>query len=514
MQIYSKLLLEFKNYLGNELKGAPTRNFENVFYINKARVRDIAFFFGEKSVNLKNILINDFENKYEVIYEYFGEYIPDNQYLFVITEVDKDSNEIDSVRVAYPQVENYEDEISKRYGIKFLYFKEELEESLYNFPVKLFPAHSAKNILSQGVFNRIHLTDNYFHFNLDKNIIKSVNFKTGWLYRGIIPLMKYKNWDKENLKLVEKICSTSSFHHSLAYSLAMESIINVSVSNRVKMIRTIYCELERITNHILWFANLMYLTYHFKEYYNLLNKVLYFLNFLEKELGTRYFEELNYIGYVKDIPWYSLNDLQEAVDEIYSSSFKILYNRIYNSNLKNRFKGLSTLLEESVLESGITGPNIRASGHIYDIRYFSPYNSYLDEDIIDKWEVVTFNGGDAYSRIQVRLWELKNSVSIIKGAIDYLKNDTAKMEVIDLANVKLIADEIGISVVEAPQGELVYILKTSDRPGKDNLGSVSIQTPSMNNFFALKNFILPNCDIKDFPLIVHSMDLCFNCIDL
>lgn len=45
MQIYSNLLLEFKNYLGNELKGAPTRNFENVFYINKARVRDIAFFF-------------------------------------------------------------------------------------------------------------------------------------------------------------------------------------------------------------------------------------------------------------------------------------------------------------------------------------------------------------------------------------------------------------------------------------------------------------------------------------
>lgn len=514
MQIYTNLLKEFKNYLGNELKDQPTRNFENVFYINKSRVRDIAFFFGEKSVNLKNILINDFKNKYEVIYEYFNEYIPDNQYLFVFTEVDKDSNEIDSVRVAYPQVESYEDEISKRYGIKFLYFKEELEEILPNLPIKLFPAHSAKNILSQGVFNRIHLTDNYFHFNLDKNIIESVNFKTGWLYRGIIPLLKYKNWGKENLQLIEKICSTSSFHHSLAYSLAMESIINVSVSNRVKMIRTIYCEIERIINHIFWFVNLMYLTYYFKEYHNLLNKVLDFLSFLEKELGTRYFEELNYIGYVKDISWHSLEDLREAIEEIDSSLFEILHNRIYNSNLKKRFKDLGTLIEENVPESGITGPNIRAAGQIYDVRYFSPYNSYLDEDIIAKWEVVTFNGGDAYSRIQVRLWELKNSVSIIKGAIDYLKNNTEKIEVIDLANIKLYADEIGISVVEAPQGELVYILKTSNRPGKDNLGSVSIQTPSMNNFFALKNFILPNCDIKDFPLIVHSMDLCFNCIDL
>ncbi len=514
MQIYTGLVREFKNYFGTELKDTPTRGFANIFYINKSRVRDIAFFFSEKSVNLKNILINDFKSNYEVIYEYFNEYIPDNQYLFVITEVDKDSNEIDSVRVAYPQVESYEDEISKRYGIKFLYFKEELEESLYNLPVKLFPAHSAKNILAQGVFNRIHHINNYFHCNLEKNIIKSVNFKTGWLYRGIIPLLKYKNWGKENLALVEKICSTSSFHHSLAYSLAMESIINISVSNRVKMIRTIYCELERITNHIFWFVNLMYLTYSFKEYHTLLKKVLYFLNFLEKELGIRYFEELNYIGYVKDILWYSLEDLRETVEEIYSSSFKNIYNSIYNSTLKKQFKGLSTLLEENVLESGITGPNVRASGHIYDVRYFSPYNSYLDEDIIDKWEVVTFNGGDAYSRIQVRLWELKNSVSIIKGAIDYLKNDTTKIEVLDFANIKLIADKIGISVVEAPQGELVYIVKTSDLPGKNNLGSVSIQTPSMNNFFALKNFILPNCDIKDFPLIVHSMDLCFNCIDL
>jgi len=217
---------------------------------------------------------------------------------------------------------------------------------------------------------------------------------------------------------------------------------------------------------------------------------------------------------VKDISWHSLEDLREAIEEIDSSLFEILHNRIYNSNLKKRFKDLGTLIEENVPESGITGPNIRAAGQIYDVRYFSPYNSYLDEDIIGKWEVVTFNGGDAYSRIQVRLWELKNSVSIIKGAIDYLKNNTEKIEVIDLANIKLYADEIGISVVEAPQGELVYILKTSDRPGKDNLGSVSIQTPSMNNFFALKNFILPNCDLKDFPLIVHSMDLCFNCIDL
>ena len=514
MQVNTSLLKEFKNYFGKELRHRPNRDFSNVFYINKSRVRDIAFFLDEKSINLKNILINDFKNNYEVIYEYFSEYIPDNRYLFVITEVDKASNEIDSIRVIYPYVECYEDEITKRYGINFLYFKEELEESLFSYPAELFSVHFPKNILRQGVFNRIHLVNNYFHFNLENKIIKSVDFKTGWLYRGITPLLKYKNWAYENLQLLEKICSTSSFHHSLAYSLAIESILNISVSNRVKMIRTIYCELERMINHIQWFANLMYLTYYFKEYNNLLNKSLELHKLIEEVLGIGYFEKLNYIGYVKDLPLHFLDDLPITIEGIYSSIFEILNNRIYSSHLKKRFTGLGALSVESALESGVTGPNIRASGQNYDVRYYYSYNSYLDKDIIENWEVVSFNDGDAYSRIQVRFSELKNSVSIIKRAVDYLQSDETKIDIYDLSNIKLDANEIGISIVEAPQGELVYFIKTDDRPGKESLGSVSIQTPTMNNLFALKNFILPNSNIKDFPLLVHSMDLCFNCLDL
>ncbi len=514
MQVNTDLLKEFKNYFGKELRHKPNRDFNNVYHINKSRVRDVAFFLDEKSINLKNILINDFENNYEVVYEYFGKYIPDNQYLFVITEVDKASNEIDSVRVVYPYVECYEDEITKRYGINFLYFKEEVEESLFSFPAEIFSAHFPKNILRQGIFNRIHLTNNYFHFNLENKIIKSVDFKTGWLYRGIIPLLKYKKWAHENLQLLEKICATSSFHHSLAYSLAMESFLNISISNRVKIIRTIYCELERMINHIQWFVNLMYLTYYFKEYNNLLNITIELINFIEEGLGIGYFEKLNYIGYVKDFPVHFLNDLPKTIENIYSSIFEVLHNRINNSHFKKRFIGLAALSVESALESGVTGPNIRASEQNYDIRYFYPYNSYLDEDIIDNWEVVTINDGDVYSRIQIRFREIKNSVSIIKQAVDYLQRDETKIDVFDLSDIKLNANEIGISIVEAPQGELVYIIKTANRPGKDYLGSVSIQTPTTNNLFALKNFILPHNNVKDFPLIVHSMDLCFNCFDL
>ena len=514
MLVYSNLLKEFKNYFGSELNHRPIQGFKQAYYINKSRVRDIAFFFSEKMFYLKNILINDLPQSYEIIYEYFSKMLQEDKNIFIFTHVDKASNEIDSVRVAYPHIGNYEDEVTKRYGLKFLYFKEEMEESLYLDTSTLYPSHSDNNLLSLGIFNKIHLNNNYFHLKIEKDIIKSVDLKTGWLYRGIIPLLKHKKWSYENLKLIEKISFNNSFHHNLAYSLALESILNINTSARVKLLRTVYCELERISNHMVWFSNLMYLLKYYKDYYSLLSRHLYLLKILEKELGSVYFENLNYIGYVKDIPWYSIEDLKNKVEVVVLSTFGILYKKIYSSYFKNRCKKLGVISHDNAIESGIVGPNLRASGIAHDVRQFTPYNSYSDNAVIGSWEVVSFTDGDIFSRAQARLWEIKNSNSIIQRCLEIVLKDESDITPIDLSKKKLNANEYGISVVEAPQGELVYVVKTGDRPGKDELGSVYIQTPSFNNFFALKNYLIPNSDIRDFPLIVHSMDLCFNCIDL
>ena len=76
-----------------------------------------------------------------------------------------------------------EDEITKRYGLIFLYFKEEMEESLYLNPASLFPIHSSNNLLSVGIFNKIHLTNNYIHFHTENKKISSVDIRTSVLHR-------------------------------------------------------------------------------------------------------------------------------------------------------------------------------------------------------------------------------------------------------------------------------------------------------------------------------------------
>ena len=58
MLVYSNLLKEFKNYFGRELNHRPIQGFKQAYYINKSRVRDVAFFFSEKLFFLKNDKIN------------------------------------------------------------------------------------------------------------------------------------------------------------------------------------------------------------------------------------------------------------------------------------------------------------------------------------------------------------------------------------------------------------------------------------------------------------------------
>jgi len=509
-----KLIDDFREKFGKELRKVTQENFGTIFYINRSRVRDVAIFLHDNSASLINIMVNDIGDKFEVIYEYFFKFMKENKFWFIITEVDKQA-ELDSIEIIYPQAKFYELEITKRYGLKFMSFVEDEGKALYVIPTPLNPKNKQYNLVPIGIYNKIHDYNHYFHLQVENSIIKSVVEKTGWLYRGILPLLKSKNIFEDNLRLTKRIVGPSSYHFNLAYIMAIEQLANIEINESVKLLRTLLCEFERAESHLLWFINLLYLLGYSKKYYYLLKRRNDFQNTYQKFFKIRFLEDLNFIGTTKEISINNLISLQKYSEKFFQLIFGSCYYFIYKKYVREKCEGIGILKKEDAIDSGVTGPCLRASGIANDIRFDKSYLAYNDNEILHLCDIITFKEGDVFARIKTRLWEMKNSYTIINIIFEKLiNNKKVKIQPLDSSKIKLAGNKTTIVQLESPQGELAVYIKSADRPGKLYLGGIYIATPSFKNFSALNNYILKNNKINDFALIVHSMDLNFNEIDL
>ncbi len=82
----------------------------------------------------------------------------------------------------------------------------------------------------------------------------------------------------------------------------------------------------------------------------------------------------------------------------------------------DRTRGISPITTEDALQEGLTGPLLRATGLPFDLRRAQPYSGYEKYD----FEIPTESTGDVYDRYQVRMREMRQSLRIIRQALDGL----------------------------------------------------------------------------------------------
>ena len=118
----SSLIKDYKANFGKELRKLDEKQPSRVIaFLNRIRIRDSAIFLHENGAEFINIGITDIGDKFEVVYEYYFRFMK-KKYWFIITEVDKKANQMDSIEMIYPSAKNYENEINKRYSLKFISF--------------------------------------------------------------------------------------------------------------------------------------------------------------------------------------------------------------------------------------------------------------------------------------------------------------------------------------------------------------------------------------------------------
>jgi NADH-quinone oxidoreductase subunit D len=249
---------------------------------------------------------------------------------------------------------------------------------------------------------------------LDGEVVQSVIPTIGYLHTGIEKTAEQKKW-QQVIPLVERMDYLGAQSNSLAYALSVEKLLGLEMPQRVKDIRVLLAELQRIASHLIWIGThgleigaVSMLFYAVRE-----RELL--LNINELIAGFRFFPSYIRIGGLReDLPRGFHAQVQEFLDRFPTKidEFEGLLTK--NDIYKRRTEGVGYITREHAYAWGLVGPIARAGGSDYDVRKYFPYTGYETYE----FKVPTATEGDVYARYRVRVAEMRESLKIAKQALD------------------------------------------------------------------------------------------------
>jgi NADH-quinone oxidoreductase subunit D len=248
---------------------------------------------------------------------------------------------------------------------------------------------------------------------LDGEIIRSAIPTIGYLHTGIEKTAEQKKW-QQVIPLVERMDYLAAQSNSLAYALSVEKLLGLEMPQRVKDIRVLIAELQRIASHLIWLGtHAMEIGAVSMLFYAIREREL-LLNINELIAGFRFFPSYIRIGGLReDLP----RGFHEAVNAFLDRFPAKLdeYEGLLSKNdiFMRRTQGVGVIAQEDALAWGLLGPIARAAGANYDVRKFFPYSGYETYD----FEVPTAAEGDVYARYRVRMREFRESIKICRQAL-------------------------------------------------------------------------------------------------
>jgi len=338
--------------------------------------------------------------------------------------------------------------------------------------------------------------------SLQGEIVKSLKPHCGYIHRGIEKMCE-KDTYPQIIHLTDRMDYLSAHINNHAVCLLVEKALEVEVPERVKYIRTIIDELNRIASHQLWWCSFGMdmggLTCFF---YGLRDREK-ILDIFEESFGSRLLHSYYTPGgLMMDIH----SNFQKGVKDFIKYFRKKIkdYDDILTGNIimQERTKGVGILTREEAISYGVTGPSGRASGFACDVRKHHPYGVYDKAD----FKEILGTDGDTFTRYMMRMHEMRESMKILEQLIDNIPagDYTAKMKAV----LKLPAGEY-YQRVEAARGELgVYVVSDSNKTPY----RMKFRSPNFSNLSVLDH-ISRGGKIADLVAIGGSLDYVIPDID-
>jgi len=389
------------------------------------------------------------------------------------------------------------------------------QNQIKNMTLNFGPQHPA----AHGVLRMV--------LEMDGEVIERADPHIGLLHRGTEKLIEYKAYHQAT-PYFDRLDYVAPQNQEHAFVLAAEKLLGAEVPERAQYIRVLYCEIGRILNHILNVASyamdvgaMTPMLWSFEDRERL-------MEFCERVCGARM--HMNYFrvgGVARDMPDGLAEDIlawTETFPQMIDDMETLLTeNRIF----KQRTVDIAKVTAEQAFDWGFTGPNLRASGVAWDLRKSQPYDAYAKMD----FDIPVGKNGDCYDRYVVRMMEMRESLKIMRQAINDMPAGPVRctdpkvspppraemkssMEAL-IHHFKLMTEGVRVpagetyTAVEAPKGEFAVFL-VSD--GTNKPYRCKIRAPGFVHLQAM-DMMCHGHMLADAVAVIGSIDVVFGEID-
>jgi len=393
------------------------------------------------------------------------------------------------------------------------------EVDVRNFTINFGPQHPA----AHGVLRLV--------LELDGEIVERVDPHVGLLHRGTEKLIESKTY-LQAVPYFDRLDYVAPMNQEHAFALAVEKMLDLKVPFRAQLIRVLYSEIGRLLSHLLNVTTqaldvgaLTPPVWGFEEREKL-------MIFYERASGARMHAAYVRPGGVhQDLPQELIDDIEEFCEPFlkFCDDLETLLtgNRIF----KQRNVDIGVVSLEDAWSWGFSGVMVRGAGAAWDLRKSQPYECYDQMD----FDIPVGMNGDCYDRYVIRMEEMRQSISIMRQAINLLNSPEGKGPVSAMdgkvvppkraemkqtmeglihhfklytEGYKVPAGEV-YACVEAPKGEFgVYLV--SD--GTNKPYRCKIRAPGFSHLSAM-DFLCRGHMLADVSAILGSIDIVFGEVD-
>ena len=338
---------------------------------------------------------------------------------------------------------------------------------------------------------------------LDGERVIDADCVIGYIHRGIEKLSENRDWTQIIL-LTDRMDYVAAATNNLGYCQTVEKLMQIEVPRRARYVRTLLAELQRIASHCLWLGThamdigaMTVLLYAFRERE-------FVLDLFEEFCGARLtYNSMRIGGLPLDVPpgWdrkvLSFCDLMEGKLNDYETL--LTNNRIW---LK-RTRDVGVISADEAIGLGLCGPPLRGSGVPRDVRKDEPYAAYDELE----FNVPLGSRGDTYDRYLIRMDEFRESIRLIRQAVEGLPEGPIMGKVPRL--LKPPAGET-YHAIESPKGELGYFIVSDGK--STNPYRFRVRPPSFCNLQGLKRLVTGHL-VADVVALIGTIDIVLGEVD-
>lgn len=247
----------------------------------------------------------------------------------------------------------------------------------------------------------------------------------GYHHRGAEKMAERQSWHSY-IPYTDRIEYLGGCVNEMPYVLAVEKLANISVPEKVEVIRVMLSELFRINSHLLYISTFIQDVGCMTPVFFAFTDRQKIYDVIEAITGARMHPAWFRIGGVAhDLPkgW---NILLKNFLEWMPKRLKYYVDvALKNTILIHRSKGVAKYSQKEALKWGVTGAGLRATGLDFDVRKWRPYSGYQNYT----FEVPIGNGiSDCYTRVMLKVEEVYQSLFILKQCLTNMPEGPFKAE--------------------------------------------------------------------------------------